>query len=222
MGPVVGLAGGCDGSLVTGVSLDVKLDRSEKRGLQDVAAYLKDAAARHGTSMADMIVFAGSEVRTLIGRKDSTNSAKPGGLPNVFDTAANLVDLFAKKGYSQAELAALMGAHSTSTQRFVDPSQAGKSQDSAPGLWDVKYYKEAINYAKTGKTPNNVFVSPSDAKLATYQDVGKKFEGFVNNQNKWSSAFGNAQRNRFKPHFMALRRYKQNRTFFSSQAIDWT
>ncbi|EJT79714.1 hypothetical protein GGTG_04798 [Gaeumannomyces tritici R3-111a-1] len=197
-----GLVGGCDGSLITGVTPDVELDRPENRGLQTVAAYLKDAAARHGTSVADMIVFAGNaatvlcpggpRVKTFIGRKDSTNSAKPGGLPDVFDTAANLVDLFAKKGYSQAELAALMGAHSTSTQRFVDPSQAGKAQDSTPGQWDVKYYKETIDYAKTGKTPNNVFVFPSDAKLATYQDVGKKFEGFVNNQNKWSSAFGNA------------------------------
>ncbi|KAL8412981.1 hypothetical protein RB596_009510 [Gaeumannomyces avenae] len=195
-----GLVGGCDGSLVTGVTPDVELDRPENRGLQTIAAYLKDAATRHGTSVADMIVFAGNaatvlcpggpRVKTFIGRKDSTNSAKPGGLPDVFDTAANLVDLFAKKGYSQAELAALMGAHSTSTQRFVDPSQAGKAQDSTPGQWDVKYYKETIDYAKTGKTPNNVFVFPSDAKLATYQDVGKKFEGFVNNQNKWSSAFG--------------------------------
>lgn len=82
------------------------------------------------TDAAIVLCPGGPRVRTFIGRKDSTNSAKPGGLPNVFDAAANLVDLFAKKGISQAELAALMGAHSTSTQRFVDPSQAGKSQDS--------------------------------------------------------------------------------------------
>lgn len=56
-----GLSGGCDGSLVTGVSPDVELDRPENRPLQAVAAYLKDAAARHGTSVADMIVFAGSK-----------------------------------------------------------------------------------------------------------------------------------------------------------------
>ena len=72
----------------------------------------------------------GPKVKTFIGRKDSTKSAKPGGLPDVFDTASNLANLFARKGYSQAELAALLGAHSTSTQAFVDPGQAGKSQDS--------------------------------------------------------------------------------------------
>ena len=56
----------------------------------------------------------------------------------------------------------------------------------------MNYYKETINFAKTGKAPAGVFVFPSDSKLATFDDVGKKMEGFVDNQNKWSSAFGNA------------------------------
>ena len=72
----------------------------------------------------------GPKVKTFIGRTDTTVSARPGGLPDVFDSAANLAALFARKGYSQAELAALLGAHSTSTQAFVDPAQANKSQDS--------------------------------------------------------------------------------------------
>ncbi len=54
-----GLHGGCDGSLVVGVHPDVELRRSENRGLQSVAAYLLDAASRYGTSVSDMIVFAG-------------------------------------------------------------------------------------------------------------------------------------------------------------------
>ncbi len=69
-------------------------------------------------------------MKTFIGRKDNTTSAKPGGLPDVFAPAADLATLFGAKGYSQAELAALLGAHSTSTQQFVDPTQANKSQDS--------------------------------------------------------------------------------------------
>jgi len=48
----------------------------------------------------------------------------------VNDSAENLNNLFAKKGYSQADLAALLGAHSTSTQQFVNTSAAGYSQDS--------------------------------------------------------------------------------------------
>lgn len=57
----------------------------------------------------------GPKVRTSIGRTDTTNSAKPGGLPDVFNTAQNLLSLFQAKGYGAEDLAALLGAHSTST-----------------------------------------------------------------------------------------------------------
>lgn len=71
-------------------------------------------------------------------------------------------------------------------------TETDPSPPNRPGQWDVTYYKETIEHARTGRTPKNVFVFPSDSKLATYQDVGRNFEGFVNNQNKWSGAFGNA------------------------------
>ncbi len=58
-----GFHGGCDGSLVVATTPDVELDRSENNGLQTIAAYLKDAASRYGTSVADMIVFAGGKSR---------------------------------------------------------------------------------------------------------------------------------------------------------------
>jgi len=236
-----GLTGGCDGSLVVGVTPNVELDRTENRGLQTIAAKIKDLSTKYGTSVADMVVFAGSvllsttlvhsttftdnlspdsaiclcpggpRVKTFIGRKDSTVSAPPGGIPSPFDSAPNLLNLFAKKGFSAEDLAALLGAHSTSTQKFVDPSQANKSQDSTyvprisawialhadehgnrPGQWDVNYYKETYSFATTGKKDDKVFVLPSDSKLATFDDVGKKFQGFIGNQGKWTSSFANA------------------------------
>lgn len=52
--------GGCDGSLILGTTPDVELDRPENRGLQIIAGKLKDLAAKYKTSVADMIVFAGS------------------------------------------------------------------------------------------------------------------------------------------------------------------
>ncbi|KAB5546897.1 versatile peroxidase VPL1 [Coniochaeta sp. 2T2.1] len=196
------LKGGCDGSLVVGVTPDVELDRPENRGLQTIAATLKDLAGKYGTSVADMVVFAGNaaivlcpggpRVKTFIGRKDSPTSAPPGGLPNVFDSAANLAALFAQKGLDAEDLAALLGAHSTSTQKFVDPSQANKSQDSTPGQWDVTYYGQTYAYATTGKKDPNIFVFPSDSKLATYGNVGKKFQGFIGNQGKWTGKFADA------------------------------
>lgn len=166
-----GLSGGCDGSLILGTTPDVELSRAENRGLQAIAGVLRGLAGKYSTSVADMIVFAGStflptsayhpsssvllafgprrdnsfslvvdaavalcpggpHVPTFIGRNDSTTSAPEGGLPDVFDSAANLAALFAKKGFSAEDLAALLGAHSTSTQKFVDPTQFNKSQDS--------------------------------------------------------------------------------------------
>jgi phage shock protein PspC (stress-responsive transcriptional regulator) len=163
-----GLTGGCDGSLILGVTPDVELARAENRGLQPIAGIIGGLAGKYGTSVSDMIIFAassfpssprvvglsayvcnlfslvfslvtdaaiilcpgGPKVKTFIGRKDSTISAPHGGLPDVFDSAANLAALFAKKGLSAEDLAALLGAHSASTQKFVDPTQFNKSQDS--------------------------------------------------------------------------------------------
>jgi len=59
-------------------------------------------------------------------------------LPSVSDSVEKMVSRFADMGFSVRDLMALIGAHSTATQRFVDPSQAGKSQDSTPDIWDVK------------------------------------------------------------------------------------
>ena len=59
------LTGGCDGSLVTGVIPDIELGRPENRGLQAIAAKIKDLSLKYETSAADMIVFAGSMCRSL-------------------------------------------------------------------------------------------------------------------------------------------------------------
>ncbi|KAI8306780.1 hypothetical protein K4K61_004140 [Colletotrichum sp. SAR11_59] len=203
--------GGCDGSLILGKSSSAgdpdELFRNENRGLQNIAKVLQDMATQYGTSVADMIVFAGNaaiflcpggpKVKTFVGRKDSTTNAKPGGLPDVFASASDLFALFQAKGYSAEDLAALLGAHSTSTQNFVDPSQKNASQDSTPGKWDVNYYAETYNYASQAapKTaPPGVFVFPSDEKLATdtKTDVAAKFQGFIGQQNKWASSFSGA------------------------------
>ena len=53
----------------------------------------------------------------VIGRKDASGAAPEGTLPQGFGKGsdhATLVQLWADKGFSQRELAALMGAHSVS------------------------------------------------------------------------------------------------------------
>ncbi|KAK2056285.1 peroxidase [Colletotrichum caudatum] len=198
-----GLAGGCDGSLLVGADPDVELDRVENRGLQGVAGTLRDLASRYNTTAADMIVFAGNtavflcpggpKVTTYIGRADSTTSATAGGLPSPFDAPETLLALFRAKGFDAEALAALLGAHSTSTQSFVNASQAGAPQDSTPGEMDVAYYKQTHDFATAGAgaAPAGVFVFPSDAGIATSEadGVGGLFQSFIGEQEKWSASF---------------------------------
>jgi L-ascorbate peroxidase len=122
----------------------------------------------------------------MIGRKDATTGGATGRLPDVHAPAADLFALFQAKGYDAVDLAAILGAHSTSKQFGVDPSKAGQPQDSTPGVWDVKYYSD------TTKPDNGTFVFPSDSALAAHPTVGKEFSGFVNNQNKWNGKFADA------------------------------
>ncbi|KAF9700425.1 hypothetical protein EKO04_001980 [Ascochyta lentis] len=189
-----GAKGGCDGSLV----LAGELSKPENNGLQDIGAYLKGRADFWKVSVADMIVFAGSHaivtcpggprVQTYIGRKDSSTAAPDGLLPDVRASADSLFKLFQDKGFDAVDLAALLGAHSTSNQFHFDETapNAGAPQDSTPGVWDVKYY------AETTAPPKGVVVLPSDAKLAAHATVGKEFKGFVGNAGKWNGKFADA------------------------------
>ena len=72
----------------------------------------------------------GPKVKTFIGRKDSSTPAPIGKLPDVNADAQVLFDLFKDKGFNAEDLAALLGAHSTSTQFTVDTAHVNASQDS--------------------------------------------------------------------------------------------
>ncbi|KAF2490034.1 heme peroxidase, partial [Lophium mytilinum] len=187
-----GSTGGCDGSLI----LAPETGRSENNGLQDISAKLLALAQKRSVGVADLITFAGAHaivtcpggprIKTYVGRKDSSNPAPNGFLPDVHAAGHSLYALFQDKGFDAVDLAALLGAHSTSKQFHVDPSKAGQAQDSTPGRWDVKYYSDTLN------PPANVFVFPSDTALANQTSVGKEFKGFVNNAGKWSGKFADA------------------------------
>lgn len=195
--------------------LSGELERNENKGLGNISDYVQGLATKYNTGVADMIgrvfliplklhltntstVFAGShaivtcpggpQLKTWVGRKDSTTPAPPDLLPDVNAPAADLYKLFQDKGFSANDLAALLGAHTTSNQFNFNttPGIAGQPQDSTPGVWDVKYYSETTN------PPPGVCVLPSDAKLAVHPQVGKEFSGFVNNQAKWAGKFADA------------------------------
>jgi hypothetical protein len=195
-----GLVGGCDGSLILSTGND-ELLRGENNGLQAISAKLLALQQKYNkpstpVSVADLIQFSsniaivtcpgGPQVKTYIGRKDSSIPAPNNLLPDVHAPGADLYQLFQNKGFDAKELAALLGAHSTSKAFHVPEVTPGAAQDTTPGVWDVKYYQDTLT------PPAGVAVLASDTALANHPDVGKEFKGFVGGQGKWTGDFAKA------------------------------
>jgi hypothetical protein len=190
-----GGGGGANGAII----LAGEWTRRENRGLEDIAIQLSAWYAKyhpHGAGMADLIQMGatvaavtcplGPRVRSFVGRPDSATPAPEGRLPDVTDSAEKLIALFADKTISLRELIALVGAHTVSRQRFVDPSKAGAPQDTSPGVWDVTFYTETASTPP----PSGVFVFQSDLALARYpasQGFWSAFSNPANDQAVWAA-----------------------------------
>ncbi|KAH8708533.1 ligninase LG6 precursor [Phaeosphaeriaceae sp. PMI808] len=186
---------GCDGSLI----LTDECSRAENAGLSGICGKLKDWSTKHNVSAADMIQFAaataiavcplGPKVKALVGRKDSSNPAPAGSVPNSRDSVDKILSAFSAKGFSAGDVVALMGTHSVAVQVNDDPSQAGKSLDSTPSRYDTAFYKET----KDGTAPYSL---QSDKLLSNDTQTAKTWSEFGDNQDSWASKFIDAW-NRF-------------------------
>ena len=193
-------AGGADGSLLLVPS---EINRAENGGLGPYYNFLTSFYAKYkgqGVGAADLVQFAaahaivtcpkGPVVKALVGRKDCTTASPTGVMPPGFGPGSDhdsLYKLFTDKGFSAVDLAAMIGAHTTS-KAFAQPQvPVGSPQDSTPGIWDVKYYAETYN------PPSSISRFDSDINLSDpTKAVGKEFQGFVNNQGKWNGKFADA------------------------------
>ncbi|KAH7043330.1 heme peroxidase [Macrophomina phaseolina] len=193
-------SGGADGSLLL---VDSEIQRPENNGLQAYNDFIKAKYSTYkssGVGAADLIQFAGNHavvtcpggptVKTLVGRGDSTTASPLNVMPPGFGAGSDhdsLLQLFQDKGFSAVDLAALIGAHTTSKNIAEAQIPVGAPQDSTPGRWDVKYY------AETYAPPAGVSRFASDINLSDpTKAVGKEFQGFVNNQGKWTGKFADA------------------------------
>ncbi|KAI9855985.1 MAG: hypothetical protein M1813_009310 [Trichoglossum hirsutum] len=186
--------GGADGSFI----LFNEKDRPENNGLQTIVEKLEKRIKRYGVSAADMIQFAaihatvtcplGPRVRFFAGRKDATQASPPGLLPDVHSNSDTLIELFRDKTIDAHQLTALIGAHTSSKQDFVDPSLAGRAQDTTPGVWDVKFYNETLQT----NGPKKVFKFPSDLALSKDPRVSNQWTAFVKSQGRWNGGFATA------------------------------
>ncbi|KAF2758133.1 heme peroxidase [Pseudovirgaria hyperparasitica] len=186
--------GGADGSIL----LTNELDRVDNKGLQDIAAVTKAWYKQYqpyGISMADMIQFGatvatvvcplGPRIKSYVGRIDNPKANPEGLLPGVNDSADKLIDMFRQKTIDPHGLVALVGAHTTSQQHFVNISRDGDPQDSTPGVWDVKFYGETLQ----PNPPVRVFKFASDVALSKDPRASSEWNEFVNGQSHWNEDY---------------------------------
>lgn len=182
--------GACDGSLI----LADECSNNENRGLERLCGNLKNVQANTGVGMADLIQFAaahgvktcpgGPTIPVKVGRKDSSTPNALGVLPSGFAQGGDLIKLFASKGFSPVDLAALLGAHTTAKQRVTAPDSP-QELDSTVGTWDNKYFSET----RSGKAP---FTLPSDKSVAQHPITKLPFNTFALSKRAWDMAFVSA------------------------------
>ncbi|KAK3998050.1 versatile peroxidase VPL1 [Cladorrhinum sp. PSN332] len=191
---------GADGSII----LAGEWTRGENRGMEDIVARIQTWYGKyrpHGARMGDMIQMAasvatvtcplGPRVRTFVGRNSSSTAGSAGRLPDVDDSAEDILGLMADKTFRLSDVIALIGAHTVSRQRFVDPDRIGDSQDTTPGVWDVRFFTETLRET----APAGVLRFSSDKKLAAVSGGRDFFESFADpagNQFNWATAYSAA------------------------------
>lgn len=131
-----------------------------------------------GHNVGTKLCFSGPSVRTFVGRKDRSTAAPEGNLPTQDQSADELIALFGNKTIAPVGLAALVGAHTSAKQRFVDVSRAGVPLDNTPEIWDTSFYDQTL----TDEPPEGAFRLPSNAKLSRHPRTNpawKSFSGFL-------------------------------------------
>jgi hypothetical protein len=128
-----------------------------------------------GATVATVVCPLGPRIRSFVGRKDNAQLPPDGLLPNVNASADSLLQLFEDKTIKPHGLVALVGAHTTSQQRFFEPQKAFDPQDSTPGVWDVLFYNQTLNKV----TPPRVVKFPSDVKFSTHPQCADEWDAFT-------------------------------------------
>ncbi|KAI0201660.1 peroxidase [Astrocystis sublimbata] len=190
--------GGADGSIL----LSDEFSRPENRGLEEIFGLTRTYYSKYhpyGAGMADIIQLGaivgtvscpgGPRIRAFVGRKDNPRAAPPGKLPLPFMDAPELINLFIQKTFTASDLVALVGAHTSARQRFVDPSRANAPLDPDPQIWDASFYSATL----TGN--NQTFlILHSDKSLATNPATRGQWNTFAgsNGQAQWSPQYAQA------------------------------
>ncbi|KAJ6467503.1 heme peroxidase [Mycena vitilis] len=187
--------GAADGSLLWD---STEVDRTENAGLGPIVDILSPLPAQFGVSPGDFLHLAGvlgvlacpggPRIDAFIGRPQPKNIAPIGLLPSPDDPVPKLLDRFADMGFTTRDLIALVGAHSSGKQRFVDPTVANSSFDSSVDIWDVRFYAETA----APSTPPGVLKLHSDVNFVHNASTAFEFHRFINNQEDWDEDYRSA------------------------------
>ncbi|KAK6834768.1 Ligninase LG5 [Apiospora arundinis] len=180
MGPQSRLPGGADGSLC----VTDEINRADNNGLQDICQKVNgwyntwNKQKGYPVSLADIIQM-GATVATVV---------CPLGPRIKSYSADDLIALFRDKTIGPHSLTALVGAHTTSQQFFVNTTRAGDPQDSTPGVWDVLFYGQTLG---TKPTPPRVFKFNSDIALSKHPQTAPEWKKFASagGQQDWNEDF---------------------------------
>ncbi|KAH9883174.1 hypothetical protein J1614_000030 [Plenodomus biglobosus] len=191
--------GGADGSIL----LSNEMSRTDNNGLQAIADQTNKWYTKYnqyGMSMADIIQFGanvatvvcplGPRIRSFVGRKDNSKAGPTGLLPGEKDSADTLLKLFAAKTIDAHDLVALVGAHTTSQQHFVNTARDGDPQDTTPGIWDIAFYPQT-----TADPPVRVLKFQSDINLSKDSRTKAEWAEFSDRnlgQNHWNEDYAKA------------------------------
>ncbi|KAJ7112725.1 heme peroxidase [Mycena epipterygia] len=174
--------GGADGSMLVDPN---EVLRPENNGLQTIVGLLAPLPAKFSVAPGDLLHLAGvlgvlacpggPKVKVFVGREPPFNVAPDGLLPNPESPVADLLARFADMGFDSKELMALIGAHTTGKQRFVEPAIANNSFDSTVTIWDTRFYTETSTNASIAGT----YRLDSDVNFATDPSTSTDFARFI-------------------------------------------
>jgi len=177
--------GGADGSILVDPN---EVLRAENNGLQNITAALVPLVSKFNVAPGDIVHLAGvlgvlacpggPKIPVLVGREPPFNIAPDGLLPNPESPVATLLARFADMGFNAKELMALIGAHTTGKQRFVDVAESGDSFDSTVTIWDTRFYTET----STNASVPGVYRLDSDVNFALDPTTSADFTRFIGPQ----------------------------------------
>ncbi|RPD57401.1 peroxidase MNP1 [Lentinus tigrinus ALCF2SS1-6] len=188
--------GGADGSIV--LFSETETNFHANLGTDEIVALQKPIIARHNISTADFIQFAGAvglaqcpgapQLEFMLGRKDATQAAPDGLVPEPFDTVDSILARMLDVGFQDFEVVWLLSAHTVAAADRVDDTIPRTPFDSTPEIFDTQFFIETQLRGQTFPGKGGI-QGESDHLLARDSRTSCEWQSFTNDQEKFAETF---------------------------------